>query len=907
MASPWVVLALALLAAAGALGFDLYTQHGAMGTQERLRLAHQAEVIDVNLSRQLQVTSNALDSMRSDLTRMLAQAQPSSLISRYLQTIAAGMTGVRTLVVIDADGNAIASNQKELIGSSYRASERYQTMHERGDPELLYISPPFTGALGFYTITLGKIMLDEHGKVAGYVLAGLDPEYFSILLKSTVYASDMRVGLVHGDGKAIYRVPDPEGVIGMDVGSMPDSFTARHLRSGQESNILTGVTASTGEHRLMALRTVRPTSSRADKPLVILVGREMRAIYAYWRRDLMVRAILLVVIALGAILGLLFYQRRKKALERTLADEGAARSKAEQKLRDQETEQTRTEEKLRDSEARFHKLFEDMRQAVILLEDGRCIAANRTALAMLRVNQLEQLIGKTALDFSPPFQPDGRPSAEKVAEMVWIATELGSNVFEWEHVRANGEPFQARVQLTVIRPGNKSLLHAVLYDITAQKLPRQDVEFLAFHDALTGLPNRILSREQLQRAVQEAARDNSRLAVLHIGLHQLRSINDAYGQTVGDHLLVSVAMRLGNCLRAEDILCRRSGDGFMAVFPRVLSYQQVSDLCDTILARCKRPFGVGGLQLSTHLSIGVAFYPKDGADCDTLMQNADTALRQARKAGPDSCYFYEPQMSAGMERFVQTREALRQALEREEFELHYLARVDLQSKRVVGVEATIRWRQSGRTLALSPEVVTVAEESGLILQLGRWALHTACRQAAAWRQAGQAGLTVSVALSAVQYRGARVERDVKAALDDSGLDPAGLELVLVESVLRQHDEEALAMLGRWTARGIRLCIDDFGSCYTHLAYLKRLQAGKIRLDLSSFSQLETEGEQRAIVQAMLQGAHDLNIRTAAKGVIDAAMADRLREMGCDEAQGYLLPVALPADEFGCRLATLDAQ
>jgi len=255
----------------------------------------------------------------------------------------------------------------------------------------------------------------------------------------------MRVLLTHGDGTAIMRLPEPAGIPGKNLAALPESFTARHLGSGRDSNLMTGLSASTGEYLMAALRTVRPETTRTDGTLIVLLGRQTDAMFASWRQDMALHVGLFVLAALGSVLGLWLYQQRQFAIELTLADKEAARARAEENLRTQEAERSRTEDRLRNSEARFHKLFEDMRQAVVLLEDGRCIAANRAAQAMLRIDRPEALIGKTLMDFSPQVQPDGRSSVEKAAEMFWIASELGSNVFEWEHLRANGEPFMARV------------------------------------------------------------------------------------------------------------------------------------------------------------------------------------------------------------------------------------------------------------------------------------------------------------------------------------------------------------------------------------------------------------------------------------------------------------------------------
>ena len=884
--TPWLVLSLALLALASLIAYDLQREYAALDLQESQRLAHQAEVVEVNLARQLQLTVNALDGARQELNgRQIAATRQQSELSHYLLATQRVMTGVSSLTLFDRDGMVLASSRSELVESPAHDTELQQRLRASQDPDLLHFGAPVMDPQGRYTLGIAKLVLNALGQPVGSLVARLEPDYFSILLRSALYAPDMRAGLVHGKGRLFFRIPDSESVTGVDLGARPSSFVARHLASGRKAGLERGPVASTGERRMVALRTIVPESSRTDQPLVIFLSREIPAIYANWDKNLAVRCALFGTIALVSSLGLWLMQRRQLAHEHLLTEQLAAREQAELRLLEQQAGLSQVEEQLRDSQARFSRLLEDIRQAVMLFEDGRCIAANRAALAMLRVARLEQLLGRTTTDFSPPRQPDGRPSAEKCAEMTWIASELGSNVFEWEHVRANGEHFMTRVLLTAIQQGGKPLMHAVLHDITEQKMARQEIEFLAFHDELTGLPNRVLGREQLQRALESAAGTKAGLAVLHISLHRLSAINEAYGQRVGDHLLLSVATRLGQSLGPQDLTSRRAGDGFMAVLPEVDSYLKASSLCDAILAGCSKPFGIEGMQIGCALSLGVAIYPRDGEDADTLMRNADMALRQARKAGPDSCYFFEPQMNAAAERFAQTREALRQGLERGEFRLHYEPRMKLSSGALSGYEARLLWCHDGKIEALTGELLEAAHDSGLIVLLGRWALQQACHRARDWQRQGMASY-VSVPLSALQCRGGQAERDVQAALRDSQLEPGRLELLLPASVMRTHDEAAAAMLARCAERGVRLCLDGYGGGYVNLAYLRQLRIDKLRLDMGK--SLHAPRLDPAQLRTLLQGARDLGLETGASGVENDEVLELLRELGWGEAQGTVL-------------------
>lgn len=442
-----------------------------------------------------------------------------------------------------------------------------------------------------------------------------------------------------------------------------------------------------------------------------------------------------------------------------------------------------------------------------------------------------------------------------------------------------------------------SRLHGIYLDVTAQEHAREQIDFLAFHDSLTSLPNRVLGLERLQQAIGTASRNGNSLAVLYLDLDKFKFVNDTHGHAVGDALLRGVATRLASCLRAEDTLCRLSGDEFMVVLPNVKGLTHVANACDRILARHLEPFELEGLQIATSFGIGVVMYPQDGASGETLMRNADTALYEAKKSGPNAYRFFEPQMNANLVHYVKTREALAQAIERDEFELHYQPQVSLRDGHVVGVEALIRWRRPGHGLIPPAAFIGAAEETGLIVPIGRWVLREACRQAAAWRAAGWEDMIMAVNLSAVQFRHGHIEADVTQALAASGLPPRCLELELTESILLQSDEALMAMMKRWKDAGIRLTIDDFGTGYSSLAYLKRLNVHKLKIDRSFLVNLRQDEQDDAIVRAMVQIARSLNLETIGEGIEDADVAGLLREMGCDEGQGYFYSRPQPAAEF----------
>ena len=445
-----------------------------------------------------------------------------------------------------------------------------------------------------------------------------------------------------------------------------------------------------------------------------------------------------------------------------------------------------------------------------------------------------------------------------------------------------------------------TLVVALAVENRRRKRTQARVEYLAYYDALTGLPNRLLGLDRLTQTLDQVERHQRALALLYLDLDRFKHINDRHGHLQGDRLLRQLSQRLARRLRAEDTLCRLGADEFMLVLPEVRGERSLTDLarlCERLIALGREPYDLDGHQVYVDLSIGVALYPRDGADGETLMRHADIALQAAKRAGRQTYRFFEPGMNAALTRFIETREALRMALECEEFVVHYQPQIDLRTGRLVGVEALVRWQRPEVGLVMPGAFIDVAEESGLIVPLGRWVLVEACRQAAAWRASGWPDLVMAVNVSAAQFRHARIGAEVLAVLAATGLAPAGLEMELTESLLMEGQEAALATVAQWQARGIQLAIDDFGTGYSSLAYLKRFAVDRLKIDRSFVAGMAEHDADRAIVQAIIDLAGGLKLRTLAEGVEDAELAAQLQRMGCDEAQGYLYAKPLPAADL----------
>jgi len=434
-------------------------------------------------------------------------------------------------------------------------------------------------------------------------------------------------------------------------------------------------------------------------------------------------------------------------------------------------------------------------------------------------------------------------------------------------------------------------------DITDRRSAEQRIEFLAYHDMLTGLPNRLLMQDRVEQAVAQAQRNGNHVALLFLDLDSFKSINDTLGLHCGDALLKEVAARLKHCVRDTDTISRQGGDEFLIVLRDLPDTDVAAEVMIKIMERLLEPFVTEGHDIATSVSMGAAIFPEDGRDFETLLKKADMAMYRAKEAGRNTYRFFDEAMNADAVGHLQLLGGLRRALERHEFTLHYQPQTDLASGKVTGVEALLRWQNPELGMVEPGRFIPVAEESGLIVPIGQWVLFEACRQAMAWQQAGLPPLTMAVNFSAVQFKRGDVQQSVIRALEESGLPPALLELELTESILIQDVEGVLASLQGLKQLGVKLSIDDFGTGYSSLAYLKRLDIDRLKIDRTFVRDLATDPEDAAIVRAIIQMAHSLNLRTIAEGVETEDMLTQLRAFGCDEAQGYLFARPLPALEL----------
>lgn len=451
------------------------------------------------------------------------------------------------------------------------------------------------------------------------------------------------------------------------------------------------------------------------------------------------------------------------------------------------------------------------------------------------------------------------------------------------------------------RDGNASGAVIVFRDVSESRAMARQMAHLAQHDFLTGLPNRMLLNDRVESAIAIAPRHLKKVAVLFLDLDGFKHINDSLGHPIGDLLLKSVADRLRDCVRASDTVSRQGGDEFVVLLSEVEYAEDAALSARRMLEAVAKPHNIRQHELHLTTSIGVAIFPDDGIDAETLVKNADTAMYQAKENGRQSYQFFKPVMNVRAVERQSTEEALRRALERNEFALRYQPKVDLHTGAITGAEALIRWTHPTRGLVPPGQFVPIAEECGLILPIGAWVLREACRQARAWIDAGLPVTTMAVNVSAMEFREERFLEGLTEILEETGLDPQVLELELTESVLMKRAEATASLLRTLRDRGVKVAIDDFGTGYSSLSYLRKFPVDALKIDQSFIQQIAAAGEDAAIVMAVIGMARNLKLRVVAEGVETLDELVFLQQHRCDEAQGYYFSRAVTPGAFATLL------
>ena len=542
----------------------------------------------------------------------------------------------------------------------------------------------------------------------------------------------------------------------------------------------------------------------------------------------------------------------------------------------------------------FAQVFENSGEAILITDAERHIVAINPAFTQITGYTREEVINK-----NPKLLSSGRQTPEFYRDMWKSINETGRWHGEIWNRRKDGEIFPEWLSIGTVRDEKGVVINyiSIFTDITHRKESERHIQFLAHYDSLTRLPNRVLFGDRVQQALASSRRTGKRVALLFLDLDRFKSINDSLGHLAGDQLLQSVATHLKACVREMDTICRQGGDEFMILLTEIDRAEDAAHVAQKIVAAMSEPHLVGNSSLIVTFSIGISLYPDDAPDSPAMIKNADAAMYHAKEKGRNNFQFFTPDMNAEAADRLELESDLRKAVQQGEFVLHYQPQMDNDSGNIVGMEALIRWRHPERGLVPPAKFIPIAEDCGLIGQMGEWVLHTACVQNRLWQENGLPKVPVAVNISAMQFHQKNFRETVARVLQESGLESCYLELEITESITVKEIEKTVHLLNEFKQMGVLISIDDFGTGYSSLSYLKRFPIDKLKIDQSFVRDIGTDADDASIVQTIISMGHGLRLKVIAEGVETSEQLAFLKERGCDETQGYYFSKPLPSAEF----------
>jgi diguanylate cyclase (GGDEF)-like protein/PAS domain S-box-containing protein len=754
--------------------------------------------------------------------------------------------------IADRDGRTIASSPDAAAIDV--GGQRYFSVHRAHDSAQPFVSETLRdGARTEWHLHFTRRLNAPDGSFAGVAIVEVDPAYFTSGYERSRLGEHGALGLVGVDG--VFR--------SLRVGAGAVLGARAQLPPRADGALVTN--AWDGEARYTSARRLN------GFPLAAVVGvaeREQMAPFAHQRMAILwaatVASAALVLVA--AVVGAGSWQLAKTRRRVRRAQETYAAA----------------------SEASIDAFFvmRSKRDASGAIVDFVIDGTNTRAEQMAGLAKHE-LRGKTLCTVLPAYRENGI-----FDDLVQVALYGGVHEAEWQgQTHAMDQRWMHR-QVVAVDGG----VVAIVRDITERKLAEARISHMAHHDELTGLPNRNLVRDRLDQALLQAGRKGRGVAVVFIDLDGFKLVNDGLGHSAGDALLKVVGTRMAACLRRADTLGRFGGDEFVIVLDDLADDPlAITPVLEKIRVAVTQPVQLGGQSVQVSCSMGVALYPRDGDEPNTLMVNADAAMYRAKELGSNNFQFYARAMNASVEDKLALLDGLRHALDAGQFALHYQPKVDLRTGRMYGVEALIRWQHPEHGMVAPQRFIALAEESGLIVPIGQWVLATACGQLRAWQDAGLSPLTMSVNVSPRQFEDAGLVADVASALRASGLAPALLELEVTESLIMRDLGAAVDKMAQLKAMGVALSIDDFGTGYSSLAALKSFPISTLKIDRSFVRDLADSADDQAIAAAVISLGHKLHLRVLAEGVETDQQRRFLLDNDCDDMQGYLFSRPVDAD------------
>ena len=797
------------------------------------------------------------EAIQADLIRQLRSAgisTPEAFASELsgndehlsLKTFVRGLPDVAGINLFDANGQLINSSSIWPVPDVSIADRSYFRELRAGpmSPDVV-LAPIYSRFTGGWTTVIAHRVVGPDGRFLGMVGRGISPANFETFFESLALGEGATISMLHRDGTMVAHYPHVDALIGQNLSTAP----LEQLLAEANHGTFRLRNPVDGEDQLAAARALNKF------PLSIVVAIKTSTVLADWReqtRSLIVAAALAALaIALTLFLVVRRLSKRHQDSERRVALE----------------------------KERLDTALNNMTQGLVLYDaDGRIVLQNRRYREMYN---LPPEVMKPGLHFSELIAYRKSIGSFKGDADEYCATVL-RNVADNRATHHILETNDGRSIEVVNQPMKSGGWVVTQEDITERRHAEQQIAHLAHYDALTDLPNRVLFRERLERELERIKR-GEQLAMLYIDIDEFKGINDSLGHAVGDELLKAVASRLRGCIRETDFVARLGGDEFAIVQTGIGQPSDVMELLKRIYEAIRAPCECLGHQVATDASIGIALAPHDGTDLDQLLKSADLAMYGAKADGRRTYRFFEPAMDARVKARRTLELDIRQAIVDDAFELQYQPVVDLKTNLIAGCEALLRWRHPVRGMISPAEFIPIAEETGLICEIGDWVLATACAEAAHWPP----NLRLAVNVSPVQFRSHAFGLKVANVLAATGLPAHRLELEITEAVLIRDDDTALTMLQHLRSLGVRIALDDFGTGYSSLSYLRRFPFDKIKIDRCFVDDIAEASGSSAIVQAVINIANAQNMTTTAEGVETEQQKEMLRSLGCTEMQGFL--------------------
>ena len=558
---------------------------------------------------------------------------------------------------------------------------------------------------------------------------------------------------------------------------------------------------------------------------------------------------------------------------------------------------------IREQKMVFETLYQKSADGIWLLKEGIFVDCNEAIMKMFKAKDKKELINITLADLSPEFQPDEQSSYEKALWMNALASQQGVHKFEWQARACDGELFWISIMMTTITMDKGIIQHCSVRDITVRKALEEENKkqkklliHQVEHDTLTGLPNRNLLQDRLTQAMKKASRDGKVLGVMFVDVDKFKSVNDSLGHDAGDVLLKTIALRMKNSIRDTDTVARLSGDEFIVLLDGCKDVSDIFIAIKKLVAAFQEPFVLGNESFKITVSIGVSVYPNDGEVASKLLKNADIAMYKAKSKGRNRYVFFDQEMNQETNEHLEVEKSLRKALEKDEFVIFYQPQINLQSEKIVGFEALIRWNHPTRGLTAPGYFIHIAEESELIVEIGNWVIKEVMRQIKSWYDMGLDPGKTAINIAGKQLEDAGLVAFMIQSLRESGCKPEWIEMEIVERFIMKDTTKSIAFLKRFRELGVDISIDDFGTGHSSLAYLKQLPITKLKIDQSFVQNLEESGEDRAIARTIIELGRGLGLKVLAEGVETQGQKEFIYSSGCELMQGYLFSKPIRAED-----------